>query len=126
MTGVPPGWRGWRRRARRRSRARPPPRPPRDRSPPPRARELSLKSMVSPGGGGPPTTAYHRRMRDLLTRGRLAQHPLWARALSATELHARAILPVVVSGAVEDRERVAEAPWLERLSITELVREARA
>src|SRR5256885_10469567 len=65
-------------------------------------------------------------MRDLLTRGRLAEHPLWARALSATELHARAILPVVVSGAVEDRERVAEAPWLERLSITELVREARA
>src|SRR5256885_726017 len=38
-------------------------------------------------------------MRDLLTRGRLAEHPLWARALSAPELHARAILPIVLCGA---------------------------
>src|SRR3989442_8542266 len=84
--------------------------------------------MVSPGPAGrsPPTTAYHRRMRDTLTRGRLAEHPLWSRALGSADLHARAILPVVVSSAVEDRERVPEATWLERFSITELVREARA
>ena len=34
--------------------------------------------------------------------------------------------PVIVSARVEDRERVPDAPWLERLSITELVRDARA
>jgi porphobilinogen synthase len=33
---------------------------------------------------------------------------------------------VIVSARVEDRERVPDAPWLERLSITELVRDARA
>src|SRR5256712_10395398 len=84
--------------------------------------------MVWPGPAGrsPPTTAYHRRMRDTLTRGRLAEHPLWSRALGSADLHARTILPVVVSSAVEDRERVPEATWLERFSITELVREARA
>ena len=65
-------------------------------------------------------------MRDTLTRGRLAEHPLWSRALGSADLHARTILPVVVSSAVEDRERVPEATWLERFSITELVREARA
>src|SRR2546428_7151711 len=82
--------------------------------------------MVTPGGRGLPTPAYHRRMRDTLTRGRLAEHPLWSRALASADLHARTILPVVVSSAVEDRERVPEATWLERFSITELVREARA
>src|SRR2546425_11258763 len=82
--------------------------------------------MVTPGGRSLPTPAYHRRMRDPLTRGRLAEHPLWSRALGWADLHARAILPVVVSSAVEDRERVPEATWLERFSITELVREARA
>src|SRR2546425_4705121 len=76
--------------------------------------------MVTPGGRSLPTPAYHRRMRDTLTRGRLAEHPLWSRALGSADLHARAILPVVVSSAVEDRERVPEATWLERFSITEL------
>jgi len=37
----------------------------------------------------------------------------------------RLIQPVIVSARVEDRERVADAPSLERLSITELVRDAR-
>lgn len=60
-----------------------------------------------------------------LTRGRLADHPLWSRALAAPALAARMILPVIVSARVEDRERVPDAPWLERLSITELVRDAR-
>src|SRR3989442_2083715 len=84
--------------------------------------------MVSPGPAGrsPPTTAYHRRMRDTLTRGRLAEHPLWSRALGSADLHARTILPVVVSSAVEDRERVPEATWLQRFSITQPVPEARA
>ena len=34
--------------------------------------------------------------------------------------------PVIVSARVEDRERVGDLPWLERVSITELVRDARA
>jgi len=34
--------------------------------------------------------------------------------------------PVIVGSAVEDREKVEAAPWLERLSVTEVVREARA
>lgn len=58
-------------------------------------------------------------------RGRLAEHPLWARALGADGLAARLILPVIVSASVEDRERVEGAGGLERLSLTELVREAR-
>ena len=61
-----------------------------------------------------------------LTRGRLAEHPVWSRALGTTELAPRTILPVIVSSAVEDREKVDVAPWLERLSLTEVVREARA
>ena len=61
-----------------------------------------------------------------LVRGRLADHPLWARALAAPALASRIVKPVVVSARVEDRERVPEAPWLERLSITELVRDARS
>jgi porphobilinogen synthase len=36
------------------------------------------------------------------------------------------VKPVIVSARVEERERVPDAPWLERLSITELVRDARA
>lgn len=64
-----------------------------------------------------------------LVRGRLAAHPLWARALASPGLAARLVLPAVVSAAVDDREPVDGAPAgsrLERLSITELVREARA
>jgi porphobilinogen synthase len=70
---------------------------------------------------------YHPGVREAtLTRGRLAEHPIWRRALGATELAARTILPVIVSSAVEDREKVEGAAWLERLSLTEVVREARA
>ena len=61
-----------------------------------------------------------------LIRGRLADHPLWSRALAAPALAGRLVQPVIVSARVEDRERVPDAPWLERLSITELVRDARA
>ena len=66
-------------------------------------------------------------MREAIqSRGRLAGHPLWARVLASTELSARTVLPVVVSSAVEDREKLEGVPWLERLSLTEVVREARA
>jgi porphobilinogen synthase len=61
-----------------------------------------------------------------LTRGRLADHPVWRKALDADDLAARLILPVIVSDAVEDRERVDLTGGLERISITEAVREARA
>jgi porphobilinogen synthase len=61
-----------------------------------------------------------------LARGRLAEHPVWSRALSRSDLAGRVILPVIVGSAVEDREKVEGAPWLERLSLTEVVREARA
>ncbi len=61
-----------------------------------------------------------------LARGRLAQHPLWSRALGSPALAPRLLKPVIVSARVEDRERVPQAPWLERLSITELVRDARS
>lgn len=61
-----------------------------------------------------------------LIRGRLADHPLWARALAAPALTSRLIQPAIVSARVEDRERVPDAPWIERLSLTELVRDARA
>jgi porphobilinogen synthase len=60
-----------------------------------------------------------------LVRGRLRDHPLWSRALTAPEITGRLIQPVIVSARVEDRERVEDAPFLERLSITELVRDAR-
>ncbi|CAN5133115.1 hypothetical protein BH18CHL2_BH18CHL2_06320 [soil metagenome] len=59
-----------------------------------------------------------------LARGLLADHPLWARALGAEALGARLILPVIVSDATADRERVEDAGGLERLSLTEVVREA--
>src|SRR5712691_5461330 len=66
-------------------------------------------------------------MREAIqSRGRLAGHPLWARVLASPELSARTILPVIVSSAVEDREQVEGVPWLERLSLTEVVRQARA
>jgi porphobilinogen synthase len=60
-----------------------------------------------------------------LAKGRIARHPVWSRALGRPEVAARLVLPVIVSGAVEDRERVDGTAGLERLSITELVREAR-
>src|SRR5256886_13800952 len=61
-----------------------------------------------------------------LARGRLAEHPVWSRALARPDLAGRVILPVIVGSAVEDREKVEAAPWLERLSLTEVVREARS
>jgi porphobilinogen synthase len=61
-----------------------------------------------------------------LARGRLADHPVWRKALDSAELPARLILPVIVSDAVEDRERVEGAGGLARVSITEAVRDARA
>lgn len=61
-----------------------------------------------------------------LTRGRLADHPVWRRVLGADELAGRLVLPLIVSDAVEDRERVEAAGGLARLSITEAIREARA
>jgi porphobilinogen synthase len=61
-----------------------------------------------------------------LARGRLAEHPVWSRALARADLAGRVILPVIVGSAVEDREKIEAAPWLERLSLTEVVREARA
>src|SRR5256884_5906131 len=60
-----------------------------------------------------------------LARGRLAEHPVWSRALARPDLAGRVILPVIVGSAVEDREKVEAAPWLERLSLTEVVRGAR-
>src|SRR5207247_159850 len=78
-------------------------------------------------GASPPSMSTMPAMREAtLTRGRLAEHPVWSRALGTTELAPRTILPVIVSSAVEDREKVDVAPWLERLSLTEVVREARA
>lgn len=61
-----------------------------------------------------------------LTRGRLADRAAWRRPLESDELTARLLLPVIVSGAVEDRERVEGTGGLSRMSITEAVREARA
>jgi porphobilinogen synthase len=61
-----------------------------------------------------------------VARGRLAEHPVWSRALSHPDLARRAILPVIVGSAIEDREKVEAIPWLERLSLTEVVREARS
>src|SRR2546427_818663 len=61
-----------------------------------------------------------------LARGRLAEHPVWSRALANPDLAGRLILPVIVGSAIEDREKVEAAPWLERLSVTEVVREARS
>lgn len=60
-----------------------------------------------------------------LVRGRLRDHPLWSRALATPEIVGRLLQPVIVSARVEDRERVPDLPFLERLSLTELVRDAR-
>lgn len=70
---------------------------------------------------------YHEEVGPkTLSRRPLAKHPAWARAFDDDRLAARMILPVVVSGSVEDRERVEGTGGLERLSLTELVRDARA
>jgi porphobilinogen synthase len=63
---------------------------------------------------------------NTVARRPLAEHPAWARAFRADGLASRMILPVVVSASVEDRERVDGTGQLERLSLTELVRDARA
>jgi porphobilinogen synthase len=64
--------------------------------------------------------------QDTVARRPLNEHPVWARGLRGDSLASRMILPVVVSASVEDRERVEGTGGLERLSITELVRDARA
>ena len=69
------------------------------------------------GAAGPSRTTVRRHLAD---------HPAWSRALGRDGLAARMILPVVVSASVEDRQRVEGTGHLERLSITELVRDARA
>ena len=63
---------------------------------------------------------------ETVARRPLSEHPAWSRALGGASLASRLILPVVVSGSVEDRERVEGTGGLERLSLTELVRDARA
>ena len=64
--------------------------------------------------------------RNIVARRPLAEHPAWARAFRGNSLASRMILPVVVSASVEDRELVEGTGRLERLSLTELVRDARA
>ena len=54
-----------------------------------------------------------------LVRGRLADHPLWSRAFASPDLGPRMIQPAIVSARVEDRERVPDAPWLERVSLNQ-------
>ena len=77
-----------------------------------------------------PEEASARTIPDVtsttLARGRLADHPLWSRALAGGSLASHLVKALIVSARVEERERVPDAPWLERLSITELVRDARA
>src|SRR5262245_36969091 len=63
-----------------------------------------------------------------LTRARLAQHPVWARAIGSKVPAGAVLLPLVVSADVDDRAPVEGAPGgsrIERLSVTELVRDAR-
>src|SRR5881409_4007137 len=85
---------------------------------------VSLRLVRDESGCVPDT--YHPAMSPTtLVRGRLRDRPLWSRALAAPEIVGRLIQPVIVSARVEDRERVPDAPFLERLSITELVRDAR-
>lgn len=64
--------------------------------------------------------------QDTVARRPLAEHPSWARAFAGAGLPARMVLPVAVSASVEDRERVEGTGGLERVSLTELVRDARA
>src|ERR1700675_1109202 len=90
----------------------------------PRAQEgrldgSSSREMVALGHRLLGDRAYHRVMRQAtLARGRLAEHPVWSRALARADLAGRVILPVIVGSAVEDREKIEAAPWLERLSLT--------
>lgn len=65
-------------------------------------------------------------LHGALTTRRMADHPVWRNALLSDDLTARLILPLIVSSAVEDRERVEGTAGLERISITEAVRDARA
>lgn len=61
-------------------------------------------------------------------RGHLAEHPVWSALLRSREAAARLLVPLVVSATVEDREPAPEMPAgsrLERLSLTEVVRDAR-
>lgn len=67
-----------------------------------------------------------RMGQNTASRSRLMDHPTWSRAFTRDALVSRMILPVVVSASVEDREKVEDAAGSERLSITELVRDARA
>ena len=63
-----------------------------------------------------------------LTRARLGQHPVWARAIGSRVPAGAVILPRVVSAAVADRAPVEGSPGgsrIERLSVTEVVRDAR-
>ena len=64
--------------------------------------------------------------QDTVARRPLSEHPAWGRTLRGDSLASRMILPAVVSASVEDRERVEGTGGLERLSLTELVRDARA
>ena len=83
---------------------------------------------VRPGAdesGSVPDTYHPAMSPTTLVRGRLRDHPLWSRTLAAPEIVGRLIQPVIVSARVEDRERVPDVPFLERLSLTELVRDAR-
>lgn len=76
---------------------------------------------------GPAVALPRLRTRDPRSlAGRLAERPAWSKALSSAELPERLVLPLIVSDRVEDREKVEGAGGLERLSITEAVREARA
>src|SRR6185503_12076314 len=85
---------------------------------------VAVRRFPDESGSVPDT--YHPAMSPTtLVRGRLRDHPLWSRALAAPEIVGRLIQPVIVSARVEDRERVPDAPFLERLSLTELVRDAR-
>jgi porphobilinogen synthase len=68
----------------------------------------------------------HQIGGNTVARRPLAEHPAWSRAFSGDGLASRMILPVVVSASVEDRERIEGTGQLERLSLTELVRDARA
>jgi porphobilinogen synthase len=63
---------------------------------------------------------------NTVLRRSLVEHPAWSRALGGDGLASRMILPVVVSASVADRERVEGTGQLERLSLTELIRDARA
>src|SRR5258708_17344052 len=84
-----------------------------------------------PGGVPPPRMLIRRDYHEdvgpeTVSRHPFAEHPAWARAFGDDRLAARMILPVVASGAVEDRERGVGAGTLDRLPHTQLLRDARA